>query len=279
MPSALPRLAALEHEHGSVLRGAIAERGQGGGVGPKPRSRSPTGLEELPRALAAAAGRRAASSRAPPAHRARRRRLARAARGGRRPSTPSAVVVATPGGVTARAARAAGARRRGRAAPPCPTRAVAVAWFAWASARRADLGMDLDALRLRRRARRGAPRPARLPVRIVDLRRPRAARAACCCARSWAARSSPRSSTRPTTRSRARAVADLRRVAGLRAEPDFVAVWRHRARSPSTTWGFSPLASGCGCPAAPPRLSAPSPRSVPPAGLCRRGRICPCTGC
>ncbi len=48
-PSALPRLVALERAHGSVVRGAIKQRRQGGGFG-KPVS-FPDGLQELARAL------------------------------------------------------------------------------------------------------------------------------------------------------------------------------------------------------------------------------------
>jgi protoporphyrinogen/coproporphyrinogen III oxidase len=56
--SALPKLHALERDHGGLVRGMIARRGAGGGAaGPTGRLTSfPGGLEELIRALAAALG-------------------------------------------------------------------------------------------------------------------------------------------------------------------------------------------------------------------------------
>ena len=58
--SALPKLAALERDHGGLVRGMIAKRGGGGGAtGPRGRLTSfPDGLDELPKALAAALGSR-----------------------------------------------------------------------------------------------------------------------------------------------------------------------------------------------------------------------------
>ena len=58
--SALPKLAALERDHGGLVRGMVAKRGKGGGAtGPRGRLTSfPDGLEELPAALAAALGSR-----------------------------------------------------------------------------------------------------------------------------------------------------------------------------------------------------------------------------
>jgi oxygen-dependent protoporphyrinogen oxidase len=56
--SALPKLAALERDHGGLVRGMIARRGAGGGAtGPRGRLTSfPDGLEELPSAFAAYLG-------------------------------------------------------------------------------------------------------------------------------------------------------------------------------------------------------------------------------
>jgi len=56
--SALPKLAALERDHGGLFRGMIAKRGAGGGAtGPRGRLTSfPDGLEELPAAFAASLG-------------------------------------------------------------------------------------------------------------------------------------------------------------------------------------------------------------------------------
>jgi oxygen-dependent protoporphyrinogen oxidase len=56
--SAFPKLAALERDHGGLLRGMIANRGSGGSAaGPRGRLTSfPGGLSELPEALSAALG-------------------------------------------------------------------------------------------------------------------------------------------------------------------------------------------------------------------------------
>ena len=58
--SALPKLAALERDHGGLVRGMIAKRGSGGTAsGPRGRLTSfPDGLDELPNALADALGSR-----------------------------------------------------------------------------------------------------------------------------------------------------------------------------------------------------------------------------
>lgn len=58
LPSALPKLAALEREHGGLVRGMIARKGKGGGAaGPAGRLTSfPDGLEELPAAFVASLG-------------------------------------------------------------------------------------------------------------------------------------------------------------------------------------------------------------------------------
>ena len=58
--SALPKLAALERDHGGLVRGMIAKRGAGGGAtGPRGRLTSfPDGLSELPAALIASLGSR-----------------------------------------------------------------------------------------------------------------------------------------------------------------------------------------------------------------------------
>jgi oxygen-dependent protoporphyrinogen oxidase len=60
LPSALPKLAALERDHGGLVRGMIAKRGgTGGATGPRGRLTSfPDGLDELPAAFAATLGTR-----------------------------------------------------------------------------------------------------------------------------------------------------------------------------------------------------------------------------
>ncbi|HVU49096.1 MAG TPA: protoporphyrinogen oxidase, partial [Polyangia bacterium] len=62
--SALPRLWELEQRHGSVLRGAIAERKAQSAEGPMRSFSFPEGLEELPRALAERLGTRRLVARA-----------------------------------------------------------------------------------------------------------------------------------------------------------------------------------------------------------------------
>ena len=57
-------------------------------------------------------------------------------------------------------------------------------------------------------------------------------KAACCCARCWAARSIPGLVDADDGAIAAQAVGDLRRVAGLAREPDFVDVWRARPGIP-----------------------------------------------
>ena len=71
MRSALPRVAAMEREHGSILR-ALTRRKPGGGLG-RPVS-FPNGLAELPAALAQRLGDRRRTGRA--ARRSRRWRAA-----------------------------------------------------------------------------------------------------------------------------------------------------------------------------------------------------------
>jgi oxygen-dependent protoporphyrinogen oxidase len=58
--SALPKLAALERDHGGLVRGMLAKRGAGGAAtGPRGRLTSfPDGLQELPAAFAASLGSR-----------------------------------------------------------------------------------------------------------------------------------------------------------------------------------------------------------------------------
>jgi oxygen-dependent protoporphyrinogen oxidase len=101
--SALPKLHALERDHGGLVRGMIAKRGTGGGAaGPAGRLTSfPRGLEELPMALAAALGPRLRLG-------ARVTRIERLGSGGFRlavegapPREASAVVLACPAWVAA----------------------------------------------------------------------------------------------------------------------------------------------------------------------------------
>ena len=226
--SALPRVAAMEREHGSVLRALMRRKRGGRGLG-RPVS-FPDGLGELPAALARALG--------------SRRRVARAAEiapisvggsGGWRVTTADGafieserLVLATPAAATAAllAPHAPEAAAALRAIPHAP---VAVVCLGFRTA--ADLGMDLDALRFRGRARRRRAHcsAASTRRRCSPIARPRAA---CCCARCWAERSIPGWSTRTTRRSPRRPSAICGAPPGLAREPDFVDVWRARPGIP-----------------------------------------------
>ena len=225
MRSALPRVAAMEREHGSILR-ALGRRKRAA-AGSVTRCRFPSGLAELPAALARALGarRRAGARRG---DRADGGRLARGDRD-RRDHRQRAAGARDAGGDDRDAAVAARARR-GRRAARDPPRARRRRLRRFSTAAGADHRRRPRRLRLRRRARRRRP-PARLPVRNFGVPRSRAR------GRRAAARAAGRN-----VRSRlvdaddgaiaAQAVGDLRRVAGLARDPDFVDVWRARPGIP-----------------------------------------------
>ena len=226
--SALPRVAAMEREHGSVLRALMRRKRGGRGLG-RPVS-FPDGLGELPAALARALG--------------SRRRVARAAEiapisiggsGGWRVTTADGafieserLVLATPAAATAAllAPHAPEAAAALRAIPHAP---VAVVCMGFRTARRPGHGSRR--VRFRRRARRRRA-DARLPVRDVGVLRSRAR------GRRAAARAagrnvrSRRSSTRTTRRSPRRPSAICGAPPGLARDPDFVDVWRARPGIP-----------------------------------------------
>jgi oxygen-dependent protoporphyrinogen oxidase len=137
--AALPRLAALEREHGSVLRGLRRARRAGRpGLG-RPVS-FPDGLGELPAALAAALGARRIAARAEAIERAGAGW--RVAVAGHAPVEAERVVVATPAATTAAllAPHAPDAAAALLAIPHAPIAVVSLGFHA------ADgLGMDLDA--------------------------------------------------------------------------------------------------------------------------------------
>ena len=96
--SALPKLHALERDHGGLVRGMIAKRGgSGGATGPRGRLTSfPDGLSELPAALTAALGSRLrVGARVTAIERAQGRGF-RVAIDGAPPLDAAAVVVACP---------------------------------------------------------------------------------------------------------------------------------------------------------------------------------------
>jgi oxygen-dependent protoporphyrinogen oxidase len=235
LKDALPRLHDLEQKHGSVLRGAIAERGHAEG-GP-PRSFSfPEGLEELPRGLAEKLGGRRVVARAAalePVGTSWRVQLESGA-----PVDAERVVLATPAAVTAKLlAPLAPAASAAIAATPFAPVAVAALGFRPPAGGTVDLGMDLAAYGFIV-ARGEGPKllGCQYESSIFDHRAPPGAALL---------RTIHGGTFEPALVDAADgaiaegAVADLRRTAGLRVEPDFVAVWRHRAGIPQYDLGHA----------------------------------------
>ncbi len=229
MKSALPRLWELEQKHGSLLRGALAERGQSADAGP-PRSFSfPEGLEELPRALAEKLGARRVIARAAaiePLAKGYRVQLE-----GGAPLEAERVVVTTPARVAAKLLTplAPEAAQALASVPFAPLAVTALGFHAPATGT-LDLGMDLAAYGFVVARGEG---PTLLGCQyessIFDDRAPPGAALL---------RALQGGTFEPTLVDQtddaiaARAVADLRRAAGLRVDPTFVAVWRHPAGIP-----------------------------------------------
>ena len=222
--AALPRLAALEREHGSVLRGMFRTRRTSRFGRPVT---FPEGLGELPRALAAALG--------------ARRRVARAAgiapRGGGWTVAldgggavdADRLVLATPAAATAAllAPHAAEAAEALRAIPHAP---VAVVCLGFRAADAGALGMDLDGYGFVVARGEGIALlgcqydssvfPGRAPAGGVLLR--------ALCGGTF----EPRLVDADDATITGQALGDLRRVAGLRRDPDVVQVWRARPGIP-----------------------------------------------
>jgi oxygen-dependent protoporphyrinogen oxidase len=222
--SALPRLWELEQKHGSVLRGAMAERGQNG-EGPPRAFSFPEGLEELPRALAARLGARLVIARAAA--------IERAAAGFRvhlqagAPLDVERVIVTTPADVTASllAPLAPSAAAALKAIPHAP---IAVTALGFKTA--AQVGMDLEAYGFVVARGEGVDLlGCQYESSIFDGRAP----AGAALLRTLQGGTfAPAIVDATDDEIAARAVADLRRVAGLRGDPDFVSVWRHPAGIP-----------------------------------------------
>ena len=222
--AALPRLAALERQHGSVLRGMFRTRGASR-LG-RPLT-FPEGLGELPRALAAALG--------------ARRRVARATGIERRPGgwlvaldggtvlEAERLVLATPAAATAAllAPHAAGAAEALRAIPHAP---VAVVCLGFRAADSGALGMDLDAYGFVVARGEGISLlgcqydssvfPGRAPAGGVLLR--------ALCGGTF----DPGLIDADDATIAAQVLGDLRRAAGLRRDPDVVQIWRARPGIP-----------------------------------------------
>jgi protoporphyrinogen/coproporphyrinogen III oxidase len=224
MRAALPRLAALEREHGSVLRGMFRTRGTSRLGRPVT---FPEGLGELPRALGVALG--------------ARRRLARAtgierhaggwtvALDGGPALEAERLVLATPAATSAvlLAPHAAGAAGALRAIPHAP---VAVVCLGFRVAAAGALGMELDAYGFVVARGEGISLlgcqydssvfPGRAPAGGVLLR--------ALCGGTF----DPGLVDADDATITGQVVGDLRRAAGLRREPDVVQVWRARPGIP-----------------------------------------------
>ena len=231
--AAFPRLAALEREHGSVLRGLLRSRG-GARMG-RPLS-FPDGLGELPRALAAALGSRWLTGRAaalePRAQSGAGWRVL--LEGGAPPVDADRVVLATPAaaGAGLLAPHAPAAAAALRAIPHAPVAVVCLGFHATDAAR---MGMDLDAygfvaargegVRLLGCQYESSVFPGRAPAGAVLLRA------------LLGGTFDPALVDADDATLAAQAVADLRRTAGLRREPDLVQVWRARPGIPQVDAG------------------------------------------
>ena len=238
-PSALPRLAALERAHGSVVRGAIKQRRKGGGFG-KPVS-FPDGLQELARALEDKLGDRRIVAAAERIERqgdgwrvslAARRRAGRRGRRGRRDRRRG-------GGGAARSARARGRRGAAPGAPGAGRRGLPGIQAS------ADIGIDLRSygfLVARDPAVGGAPSTVlgcQYESSIFAGRAP---------AGGGPAARHPGRHVRPRHR-RGERRRDSRRARspicggspGLTREPDFVRIWRHRDAIPQYALGHAGL--------------------------------------
>jgi oxygen-dependent protoporphyrinogen oxidase len=224
MASAFPRIAALEQSHGSVLRGAIAMRSGGAG---QPIS-FPEGLQELPAALAAKLGPRIIKARAVAVRRAADGWRVDLADGPIREVSGDAVVIAATGEASATllAPLAPAAAAALRSVPAAPAAVVCLGFLGGAAA----LGMDLEAYGFIAARGEGVPLlgcqyessvfAARTPAGGVLLRA------------IVGGAFDPGVVDRPDDAIVAQVLADLRRVTGLRRDPTFTAVWRHRAAFP-----------------------------------------------
>lgn len=236
MQSALPRLAALERAHGSVVRGALAQRRSGGGIG-RPVS-FPDGLQELARALDAriAGDRRIVDGASRIEATAAGWRVSLSA--GATPVAADAVVIATGAAPAAAlldplAPAAAAALRSVRLAPAV---VVCLGFHAGGP----SVGIDLGAYGfLVARDGDGTPStvlgcqyessifPGRAPAGAVLLRA------------ILGGTFDPSIIDAGDDEIARRTVADLRRLAGLTREPDFVRMWRHRDAIPQYALGHA----------------------------------------
>lgn len=234
--SALPRLWELEQKHGSVLRGAIAERGAQGDAGPPRAFSFPDGLAELTDALAAQLGPRLIAARAAAVERAGAGFRVQLQSGA--PVDAERVVVTTPAAVTARLiAPLAPAAAAALASVPHAPIAVAALGFRGAADANVDIGMDLEAYGFVVARGEGVDLlGCQYESSIFDGRAPAGAALLRALQGGTFA---PAIVDETDDAIAARAVADLRRVAGLGRDPDFVSVWRHPAGIPQYDLGHA----------------------------------------
>jgi oxygen-dependent protoporphyrinogen oxidase len=228
--AALPRLAALERESGSVLRGMMKRRNRVS-IG-RPVS-FPNGLGELPAALAAALGPRRLVGRAEALVRLPTSGWQVAIAGG---STVEAerIVLATPAAITALllAPHAPEAAAALRAIPHAPVAIVCLGFRA-----RSTIGVDLDSygfvaargegVRLLGCQYESSVFPDRAPAGSVLLRA------------LIGGTFAPSVVDGAEGVIAGEVVFDLRRAAGLRHDPDFVDVWRARPGIPQYDRGHA----------------------------------------
>jgi oxygen-dependent protoporphyrinogen oxidase len=249
--SAFPRLVEMERKHGSVMRGALAQRRAGGGAG-RPVS-FPDGLQELARALSEALGSRRIVAAA--------RQIQRSGDGwrvslstGGAPVDAAAVVIATDAAPAAALleplAPAAAAALRG--VPQAPSVVACLGFRAGGP----PIGMDLNAYGfLVTRGERGGQTggetdnrdPARRPppIRVLGCQYEssifagRAPEGAVLLRAILGGTFDPGIIDESDGAIAAIATADLRRLAGLTRDPDFVRVWRHPAAIPQYRLGHA----------------------------------------
>jgi oxygen-dependent protoporphyrinogen oxidase len=222
--AALPKLAALEREHGSVLRGMFRTRGTSRLGRPVT---FPEGLAELPRALGDALGARRRLGRATGLE--RRAGGWTVALDGGATLEAERVVLAAPAAASAAllAPHAAAAAEALRAIPHAP---VAVVCLGFRAADADALGMDLDAYGFVVARGEGISLlgcqydssvfPGRAPAGGVLLR--------ALCGGTF----DPALVDGDDATITGQVLGDLRRAAGLRREPDVVQVWRARPGIP-----------------------------------------------
>jgi oxygen-dependent protoporphyrinogen oxidase len=234
--TALPKLAALERAYGSVLRGAIAARRKGAGAGQTVSF--PEGLQELAAAITARLGDRLIAGEVTALE---RRGSTWAVTVANRSGTvdADAVVVAASASASARLLEplAPQASAALRAVPHAP---AAVVSLGFDGADTNSTGMDLDAYGFI------VPRGEGVELLLgcqyeTSIFAGRGPAGSVLLRAILGGTFHPELVDRPDATIADAAVADLRRVAGLRRDPSFVRVWRHAAGLPQYRPGHARL--------------------------------------